>query len=441
MKLKKGVRALSLLLVMALMTAMLVPAVSADKINYNDNLSIPLINIEGTTEKLETDQIKADLKIQSTIEKYDLVLFDIPKIRDDIFKDGELAVCIDGKNYSMTLKELPVNDKGVNPDTHSYTGNLKGVENSNSVLTISKSVLIASIILNGEEYCIDSLSATDSSGNKYHIEYKVNDVKIEGNYIYGIEDYLAHTEMSDEEMRIRNEQANIEEEEKASRSTAYVRILVMTDAKWIYDEPDWQVKAQNIISQANNQFGRSDIQIYLLATYDSSKAGELATDAQNIVQNPLDTFISHVSPSYLNSKSADIAIYLGGYDCTNPDWGVGATYGYDSNNATKKRYGWSQMADDPSPYDAIHHDRTVATLHEIGHLFDADHQDGMQAANQESYNRAYQWNSGSITQSVVWAPVLRSTSYEYSSNDYNGDYYHNNALRIHQTRNVVASYF
>jgi hypothetical protein len=65
----------------------------------------------------------------------------------------------------------------------------------------------------------------------------------------------------------------------------------------------------------------------------------------------------------------------------------------------------------------------------------------MQAANQESYNRAYQWNSGFITQSVVWAPVLRSTSYEYSSNDYNGDYYHNNALRIYNTRNVVRDYY
>ena len=441
MKMKKGMRVLSLLLVMALLGAMFVPAVSAAEENDKEYLSTPLIIFEGYTKQIDANQIKSDLKIDNTIEKYDLVSFDIPEIRNEIFKKGELPVCIEGKQYSMILNELLVNDKGVNPETHSYNGYLKGVDNSNIVLTISESVFLASIIINGEEYCIDSLSAKDPSGDKYHIEYMVKDIKIEGNYLYGIEDYLAHSTMSNDELKIRSEEAKIEEKEKATKSITYVRILVMTDAKWIYDEPDWQSKAQLIIAQANNQFGRSDIQLNLIATYDSSKASELAADAQNLVQNPLDTFRGHVDVNYLNSKSADIAVYLGGYDCTNPDWGVGATYGYDDSNAGKRRYAWVQMADDPSPYDPNIHDRTVATLHEIGHLFDADHQYLKPGQIQENYNRAYQWNSGSTTQSVVWAPILRSTSYEYSSNDYNGDYYHNNALRIYNTRNVVRDYY
>ncbi|WFN36585.1 zinc-dependent metalloprotease [Methanomicrobium antiquum] len=443
MKLKKGMRALSLLMVMALLGAIFVPAVSAVEETEKENLSTPLVCFEGFTKKADAGQIKQDLQLQQFQQKagrYSLVSFDILGFRDELSKKSELPVIIDGKKYTMILEEYIVEEKGGNSKTLPYSGHLKNVDNSKIVMTISDCGLIASIILNGEEYCIESLSDKDLLGNRYEIEYRVSDLRVEGEYLYGIEDYLAHSIMSDEELKIRSEEAKIEEEQKASKSKTYVRVLVMTDAKWIYDEPDWQNTAEEIIFQANQQLGRSDINVHLIATYDTSKASELAADAQNLIQDPLGTFINHVPVSYLNSKSADIAIYLGGYDCTDPGSGVGATWGYDADTLKDRRYAWVQMADDPSPYDAIIHDRTVTTLHEIGHLFDADHQDGMQGPNQENYNRAYQWNWGSTTQSVVWAPILRSTSYEYSSNDYNGNYYHNNALRIYNTRNVVASY-
>lgn len=441
MKTKLGIQALSLLLVLALTGAIFIPAVSAEELTSDDIESIPLINIEDSTNLISGEQVKSELKIQSTIEKYDLVLFDIPQIREQLAKNKELPVEILGKQYSMILDEIAVNDVGVNPNTYSYTGYLKGAKESEIVLTISESTLIARITLDGDELYIESSSSKDPSDNYYHYEYMLKDVKEEGGPLYLKDDYLAHKDMTDQEIQERNAIAQIEEEKLATKSTTYVRILVMTDAKWIYDEPDWMTKAQNIIAEANNQLGRYDIETCLLATYDSSKASELAADSQNLIQDSLGTFKNHVPESYLDSNSADLVIYLGGYDCTNPNAGVGATWGYDNSDPTLRRYGWVQMADDPSLYDAIHHDRAVITLHEIGHMFDADHQDGFEGPNQESYNRAYQWNSGSTTtQSVVWAVMLKSTSYEYSSYDFNGDYYHNNALRIFQTRNVVASY-
>ncbi|MDD4127700.1 MAG: hypothetical protein PHV39_08445 [Methanomicrobium sp.] len=49
MKIKKGMRALSLLLVMALLGAVFVPAVSAAEENDKEYLSTPLIIFEGYT--------------------------------------------------------------------------------------------------------------------------------------------------------------------------------------------------------------------------------------------------------------------------------------------------------------------------------------------------------------------------------------------------------
>lgn len=222
-----------------------------------------------------------------------------------------------------------------------------------------------------------------------------------------------------------------------TRGMVDVGAIVATDNQWITDEPDWKTKAQNIIAEADNQLGRDDIQVYLTVyAYDDSKKDELSNDP-NIISDPLGTFFNHFPTSYLDSKSADIAIYLGGYD--SPTSGVGATWAYDAGTPLG-RYAWTQMAGDPSSYDATHHDRTVVTLHEIGHIFDADHQDA--PCQGETYNRAYQWTKWFFWtyQTVVWSPSDKDTRFEYSSDDYHGDANHADARRISEAKGTVSNY-
>lgn len=428
---------------MALLGGMFIPAVSAES---NKNLSDhiqekkknPIINIEDISEIISDIPEKESLNIPENFEKYELLTLDIQKMRNELANGRMVPICIDGVFYKMNLSEIMVNAPDVKSQTLSYTGHLENSNKSEVVLTISERVLIARINVNGIDYVIESIPHKEKSGKVIHYAHRSSDVKEEGEYLSGTDDYLAHKEYSAEELKIREIEAKTEEEEMAVRSEVAVRIRIFTDDQWISDEPDWQAKAQDIIAELNNQFQRSDIQVHFYAHYDTSKASALSGDI-NHISRPFQSIMDQVSITYLNSNHEDLALYLGGYDSTYN--AVGATYGYDSPYPYQRRYAWVQMKDDPSLYDGEHEDRTKVTIHEIGHLFDADHQPGQQGPGQESYNRAYQWTEqGTTKQTALWAPFLKSNTYEISSNDYNGDHYHNNALRIYQTRNVIASY-
>ena len=77
---------------------------------------------------------------------------------------------------------------------------------------------------------------------------------------------------------------------------------------------------------------------------------------------------------------------------------------------------------------------TVVTIHELGHNFDADHEDA------GGYNQAYRWWRGYCHHTVMWSGYTVSGSeYEFSSDDYHGDSTHDDARRISETKGVVAS--
>ncbi|MBP2133562.1 hypothetical protein J2128_001516 [Methanomicrobium sp. W14] len=399
---------------------------------------------DGISEAMPETTEKSSLDIPDSIEKYDLFTLDIQKMRDLLISDKKIPVTIDGVSYSMNLSEMEVNAPDVKSQTYSYVGNLEDTKDSEVVLTISERVLIARINVNGIDYVIESTPDKSKSGRIIHYSHRSTDVKDDGSSLNTEEDYLAHKYYSDEELKQRDDEAKIEEErinsKSSTKSLTPVRIRVFTDNQWISDEPDWLAKAQDIIAELNNQFQRSDIFIRFYAHYDTSKASALSSDSQHIT-SPCDSIIRQVPIEYLNSNHEDIALYLGGYDSSYI--GIAATYGYDCPNPLQRRYAWVQMKDDPSSYDGVHEDRAKATIHEIGHIFDADHQQGEQSSGQgESYNRAYQWTENLIftKQTVMWTPILKSNTFEVSSNDYHGDYYCNNALRIYETKNIVASY-
>ena len=130
---------------------------------------------------------------------------------------------------------------------------------------------------------------------------------------------------------------------------------------------------------------------------------------------------------------ADIAIYLGGYDADGN--ANGAAYPYPNG-----RYGWAQMVRDwyagGWTYDGSDHGRRVVTIHEIGHMFDADHD------NSGGFNQAYDWWSG-LTHyyTVMWSTYEGNNGlYDFSSLGYNGDGTHDNARSIREAKDTVSNY-
>lgn len=428
--LKLGIGALLAAILLASM--MYVPMVSAQNDRTNE---MSIVHIDGITEKRTNTYNQSELKIPTSIKKSDIVILNLKKL-DGLLKVGaKVPIHIKGKPYTMELNEIKVNAPGVEDGTLSYSGSIIGVNNSEIVMTFSDRSLVGRITMNKVEYTIESMGGKKDAINTervLHVVYSSEDVVAEG----GTTPVDYKPSLPDIENNSANLMVNLQNQNIIIQGVVNVGVLVATDNKWVTDEPDWMVKAQNIIAEANNQLSRNDIQVYLIVTaYDDSKKYELSNDP-NIISAPLQTFYNHFPTSYLDSKSADIAVYLGGYDST--AGGVGASWGYDSGTPALRRYAWAQMADDPSSYDAVHHDRTVITMHEIGHLFDADHQDA--TGQQETYNRAYQWGLIWKSQTVVWSYFSKDTTYEYSSDNYHGDVNHDNARRISETKGTVSNY-
>jgi len=105
------------------------------------------------------------------------------------------------------------------------------------------------------------------------------------------------------------------------------------------------------------------------------------------------------------------------------------------------RYAWSQMVEDTDDglpvhvYDGSLFARECCVIHELGHLFNAGHQDS------SGTNKATYWLDPAPHFTVMWTdyfgPLL--SSHEYSSPTYHGDTDHNNAGAINTAKSDIAS--
>ena len=436
---KIGLRAFSMLLAVMLVSVVLVPAVSASDSKSKDeqmsNRSASekaLVHFGDLTEMRIADEKEVYAKIPSSIKNYDLVVFDLPKIREHLLHGDQLTVYLEGQPYTMDLQETTIDTEAIATGIHSFTGSLTGVEDSQVLLTVGNNVLLGRIVVDYTEYFIESTSTKDSksSGAFLQYVYSSKDIVPEGDTI-PIDSHPLSTHAIDEKAYALKKML---EEQADPRATVTVRVLVATDSKWMTDEPDWQDTAAAIIQYCNYDFNTLGVNI--VPIYDTSKAQQLSNDPQ-IINSSLSTFKKYFPESYLNSKSADLGLYLGGYDSIEFE-GVGSSGGYDFPSLC--RYAWAQMADDPSTYDAVLKDRAVVTMHELGHAFDAAHE---YAPNQtETYNRAYQfYEHNRYYQTVMWGCFMKTAWLQFSANDgFYGDANHDNSRRITETKGVVASY-
>jgi hypothetical protein len=175
----------------------IVPVVSAVQDNSSGgtpNLDLttpPMISFDGLSEPSSAQYNATELKIPSSITKYELLTFDIPKMREMLAKNETITVRIKGVPYKMNLYDSTGKAIGLDPAIRSYRGSLENVQNSEVHITIDNQGATGRIFITGTNYFFDSRTKTEN-GKILHYVYSSLDVISVGQPTYWADDYLAY---------------------------------------------------------------------------------------------------------------------------------------------------------------------------------------------------------------------------------------------------------
>ncbi len=216
--------------------------------------------------------------------------------------------------------------------------------------------------------------------------------------------------------------------------TVAVNLLIATDNEFysMFKNGDsWQAVAQDIIGYTNREFGRNDIRVVFEPVQIDDSRRERISQASGIATDPLKTFTNIYPESDLNALNADIALYLGGINRVG-DYG---TWQGESSSFPGGRYAWAQMVQDDIIYRGTYHSRRCISIHELGHIFGAEHE------YSGGFEQAIMYLDPMPHHTVMWSSFFEGLNvYEFSSDDYHGDLLHDNARRIREARNTVYQY-
>jgi len=391
-----------------------------------------------------------NLEIPPAVNRYELVTLNQQGMNTNLRSTTpHLSFQIDGLEYPADLKRMDF--ESVDDGIDSYSGTLFGEANSSVLLTISDDATIGSITLNDETYYIEPVKTnphTEITERIPHIIYSSRDVE---NREFLIDNGPINSK--DNELDVgyqsRTTSSGIEgvlPADSLPDGRTAITVLIVTDNQFYSDHSGygWKLVAQDIIAEANRQFGRDDIGVILIPNYDDSRRQDLSNDPL-IRSEPFVAFQNIYTLPVLNENSADLSLYLGGYDkTTDDDQGLSDGYG----NVTYQQHGrrsWAQMVPDGVGYLATTKARRVLCIHELGHQFGAHHDDADTNPELDTpgYNRAYEWGIPLTHQTVMWHYYLEPAStYEFSSSspNYHGDTMHDNARRIRETKGNVSRY-
>lgn len=441
------------LLALLLAAIAMVPIVSADDLHKKsadkENFP-PLLIIDqkttiiasgfnaSNTESQKTIDRYQELNIPKTIKKFDIARFD----SIDLKMEGEnrIPIIVHGKPQTLLLKRMDFEhiDDGID----SFSGKIEGVDNSLALFTFGGKV-VQGYLESGDEILtiapVENRASTEKATKPLHIVYSSKDVinSEKGTHVdNGPAALPPGVKLSTQPLKM-NPKA-----QAATRGWETVSILIGTDNAFYTQESNWVSSANEIMSMADYQYDRADIQVmFNVVSYDASKRTQLSNNP-SITTDPLNVFKTNFPVSYLNTNNADIALYLGGYDYKGSDAGTqGASWGFGYYPSEYCRYAWSQMVtdtDDGLPvhvYDGSLHARRYCVIHELGHIFNANHEDS------SGTNKAYVWYTPTPKYTVMWSGYYGPSfnTHEYSSPSYHGDLSHNNALAINGAKSYIAS--
>ncbi len=158
--------------------------VSAGTIASGNNYTIPatdspVIFFEGLSTPCNASYNASELQIHPSIKKYDLVTFDIPKMREKLAKNETITVRIDGAPYEIVVKNGTEDAYGIICDTTGCSGTLKNEKNSEISFVLSEECILGRIKINGTNYFFDTTPKTEN-GNVIQYVYSYKNVVSEG---------------------------------------------------------------------------------------------------------------------------------------------------------------------------------------------------------------------------------------------------------------------
>ncbi len=404
--------------------------------NISNNIQIYLSKkniITDVAKEISTkDELKAlgiqnyeKLMVPSSkfVRNYDIITVESDLLYKELEAGNSITIAIGGTDYPAELSRM--NFENIDDHIESYRGNLTGVKNSDILFTIGEKVLIGRITLENTTYWINPIElrqTIETNQLPLHIVYNSNQVT---NKTTKIDNGLAPApEITSNFSGIGIfgnspiKESNIEQTPLSQVVT--VNILVVTDTEF-YNNSYWIPFAQNIVAMANIALGTSDINVHLNPIYDDSRRNIFSTDERKTTY-PLQLLYDVYPPPILNSSNADIVLYLGGNDFVNgPD--QGSSWGYGSPDFERRRYAWAQMVKDDLFYTGTAQGQAIISIHEIGHLFGACHQNQPECT---PYARAHSLDLPSLNDTVMWDSYCEWLSLPLFSSD--DQYYHGFAL-------------
>lgn len=441
-----------ILLALLLAGMALVPMVNADDLLAisEDGTTNSLLVIDtkttivasGVNASSMNSQILANsyqnLNVPKTVSKFDIAQFDTIQLNTD--GENRIPVTINGKPQILILKRM--NFENIDDGIDSYSGKIEGMDDSLALFTFGGKVVQGYVEIGNETITIapaENRANTEKAAYPLHIVYSSKDT-LTSEKATTVDHGLAKLPPG-----VKLSAKSLEPGPSAPAAVngwATVNILIATDNAFYTQESNWVSSANQIMSMVSYQYDRADIQvIFNVVSYDASKRTQLS-NSPSITTDPLGVFHTYFPASYLNTNNADIAVYLGGYDKKGSDAGTqGAAWGYANYPNEYCRYAWSQMVvdtDDGLPihvYDGSLHARRYCVIHELGHIFNANHEDS------SGTNRAYVWYTPLPQYTVMWSGYFGSSfnTHEYSSPSYHGDSTHNNAAAINAVKSNIAA--
>lgn len=395
------------------------------------------INASNTESKILSYHSE-ELNIPKSIKKFDVIQFD--NVRLTSKGVNRIPVTIYGKPQTLILERM--NFENIDDGIDSYSGKIDGMDDSLALFTFGGKLVQGYLEISNETITIapvENRANTEKANRPLHIVYSSKDV-ISSEKANPVDHGLAPLPPG-----VKLSSQPVTEDLSALKAVsgyATVNILLATDNAFYTQESNWVSSANQIMSMVSYQYDRADIQVmFNVVSYDASKRSQLSANP-SITTDPLNAFHTVFPASYLNSNNADIAVYLGGYDNKGSDPGAqGAAWGYANYPNEYCRYGWSQIVtdtDDGLPvhvYDGSVHARRYCVIHELGHIFNANHEDS------SGTNKAYVWYTPTPKYTVMWSGYYGSSfnTHEYSSPSYHGDSSHNNAGAINAVKYNIAS--
>jgi len=456
---------ISIVLLALLLAAMaMVPCVNASGQNTSNSRIIqkncePELFFDDFLQPQEKISEKTSFaQISSSIKKYAIIQIDAKSLKKQLRSGQKIPIHLKGIAYKMDLKEdtyYPSSETGV----YTFSGHLetspegKSMASSEIHLTLDDEGVIGKISLD-KNHCwyIDELDSGSEKQSGNTFQYVYNSDNVEKKMSPMGEDRYALlssgeskplTALSDAELR---QYVNESQKGMNARLSAItgefewydVNILVVCDNQMYNAYSNWVKRAQSVVSDANSAMSYDDIKIRLVPTYDASQRSVLSNNFN--AATPLQVFYQYVNNSYLNSKNADIAMYLSGNQfstCIGASWGFhgGSTSGRHAVMMYERAVGGG--------YGANPQERANVFTHEVGHLFDADHETA--PGQTELYNRATTYSiSGTTYHTLMNSYVTTDPTYFSSDDPRNGINYgdadHDNSRRLRETKATVAGY-